>query len=145
MPGKGRAGLQAEQVNDRRRQIPQTHRLLDHLFGRGTPGGNDQEWDVQLGPIETRTVAEHARVFTETLAVVRGDDQPGSIEDTSTLEFVEQLPELFIEVGDAIVVSGGDERDLLRRETTPVQIPPILDQPALAAGRHDSETVNPPR
>src|SRR5262245_8074194 len=71
-PGKRRAGLKTEHVDDRRRQVPQAHRLSHDLFGRATPRGNDQKGNVQLGLIETRTVAENAGVLAETLPVVRG-------------------------------------------------------------------------
>ena len=89
-PGKRRAGLLTEHVDDRRRQVPQAHRLLDDLFGRAAAGGNDQKRNVQLGLIETRAVAENAGVLAETFTVVRGDDQPGSLQNTAPVELVEQ-------------------------------------------------------
>ena len=35
---------------------------------------------MKLGVVETPTVNEDARVLSETLAVVRGDDQPGFLQ-----------------------------------------------------------------
>ena len=71
---------------------------------------------MQLGLVETRPVAEDARVLAEALAVVRGDDQPGSLEDAAPVELVEQLAELLVEVGDAIVVGVDAQRQVLRAE-----------------------------
>ena len=65
---------------------------------------------MQLGLIETGSVAENAGVLAETFPVVRGDDQPGSVQDTTLPQLVQQLPDLFIEVGDAIVVSIDGKR-----------------------------------
>ena len=131
VPGKRRAGLQAGHVDDRRRQVPQADRLVDDLLRRAPPGRDDQERDVQLGLVEARPVAEDAGMLAETLAVVRGDDQPGLLEDPAPVQLVDQLPELLIEVRDAIVVGVGGECDALGRERRLVELPPVLDQDAL--------------
>ena len=62
---------------------------------------------MQLGLVKTRAVAENAGVLTETFAMVRGDDQPGSLQNPAPVQLVDQLPELLIEVRDAIVISVG--------------------------------------
>ena len=49
-------------------------------------------------------------MLAETFPVVRGDDQPGPVQDTAAPQIVEQLADLFIEVGDAIVVSIDGKR-----------------------------------
>ncbi len=109
-PGKGEPASRSEHVDDRRGQVPQTHRFLDDLLGRGATRGNDQKGNVQLGLIETGSVAENAGVLAETFPVVRSDDQPGSVQNTAPPQLVQQLPDLFIEVRDAIVVSIDGKR-----------------------------------
>ncbi len=54
-------------------------------------------------------MAEYAGVLAETFAMVRGDDQPGSLQEPATIQLVNQLPELLIEVGDAIVIGVRDK------------------------------------
>ena len=107
LSGKWRASLQSGHVDDRRGQVPQTDRLFDDLLRGATPGRNNHERDVQLGFVETRTVAENAGVLTETLAMIRRDDQPGSSQDPAPVQLVDQHPELLIEIRDAIVIRVG--------------------------------------
>ena len=47
---------------------------------------------MQLGLIETRAVAENAGVLAEALTVVRGDDQPGSLQNAASPQLVDSLP-----------------------------------------------------
>ena len=68
---------------------------------------------MQLGLVETRTMAENAGMLTETLAVVRGDDQPGLLQNPASLQLVDQLPELLIEIRDAVVISVDRKRHTL--------------------------------
>ncbi len=68
---------------------------------------------MKLRLVEARSVAEHAGMFAETLAVVRDDDEPGPVEDGTTLELVDQPSQLLIEVRDTIVVSVASQSDLL--------------------------------
>ncbi len=77
---------------------------------------------MELRLVETRSVPEHAGFFAETLAVIRGDDHPGTIENGTAIEFVDQLAKLLIEVGDAVIVRVETETDLVRGR-------PVLDQP----------------
>ena len=55
-------------------------------------------------------------MLAEALAVVRGDDHPGPIEDRARSELVEQSAELLVEVRDAVVVGVADEREIPRRD-----------------------------
>ena len=48
-----------------------------------------------------------AGVLAEAFAMVRGDDQPGSLQSPAVFQFVDQLAELLIEIRDAIVISVG--------------------------------------
>ena len=47
---------------------------------------------MQLGIIETAAVNENAAMFSETLAVVRGDDQPGFFQNPTPVQLVDSLP-----------------------------------------------------
>ena len=67
---------------------------------------------MDLRLIETRAVPEHAGLFAEALAMIRRDDDPGSLEDGTAIELVDQSPELLIEIRDAIVVAVAAEVDL---------------------------------
>ena len=101
---------------------------------------------MQLGLVETLPVAEDAGMFAETLAMVRHDDQPGILEDSATAQLVNQLPELLIEIGDAIVIGIGGELHALGREGRLVELPPMLDQDALIIiARLDAEPMESPR
>ena len=131
--GKRRTGLKTEYVDDRRRHVPQAHRLLDDLFGRAAPRRNDQERNVQLALIEAIAMAENARVLAEAFTVVRGDEEPGLLQNAARLELVKQLPDLLIEDRDAIVIRGGGKGYVPRRDVSLVQLGPILDQRVLAA------------
>ena len=68
---------------------------------------------MQLGLVKTLAVAENAGVLAETLAMVRGDDQPGSLQNSAAVQLVDQFPDLLIEVRDAIVISVGGKRHTL--------------------------------
>ena len=101
---------------------------------------------MQLGLVETRAVAENAGVLAETFAMVRGDDQPGSLQDPAPVQLVDQLAELLIEIRDAIVIGVGGECHALGRDSRLVELPPVLDQEALiVVGRLDPETMKPSR
>ena len=105
---------QTGHVDYRRRQVSKTDRLADGSASSPLPpGGTNNEWNVQLGLIETLAVAENAGVLTETFAVVRGDDQPCSLQDPAPVKLVDQLPELLIEIRDAIVISVGGKCHIL--------------------------------
>ena len=84
-------------------------RFLDDLRRTASTWRDHEERDVQLRLVEARAVAEDAGMFAETLAVVRGDDQPRLLEDPASLQLVDQLPELLVEVRDAIVVGVDGE------------------------------------
>ena len=56
-----------------------------------------------------------ARLFTEALAVVRRDDQPGRFKDATALQFVDQPAQLLVQIRDAVVIGVALERDLPRR------------------------------
>ena len=43
-------------------------------------------------------MTEHTGVFTETLAMVRSDDQPGLLQYSAPIQLVHQLPKPLIEV-----------------------------------------------
>ena len=56
-------------------------------------------------------MAEDIRVFAEAFAVVGNDDQPGVFENAASVERVDQFTDLFVEIGDAVVVGVGSELD----------------------------------
>ena len=64
---------------------------------------------MQLGLVETHAVAKIAGVLTEAFTMVRGDDQPGSLQNPTPVQLVDQLAELLIEIRDAIVISVDGE------------------------------------
>jgi hypothetical protein len=83
-------------------------------------------------------VPENAGVLTETFTVVWGDDQPGLLQYPAPVQFIDQPPELPIEIRDAIVISVGDKCDTLGWDSRLVELPPIFDQEALIiVGRLD--------
>ena len=86
---------------------------------------------MQLGLVKTRAVAENAGVLAETFAMVRGDDQPGLLQNPAPLQLVDQLPDLLIEIRDAIVISVGGKCHALGQDRRLVELPPVLDQGAL--------------
>ena len=99
---------------------------------------------MQLGLVKTLAVAENAGVLAETFAMVRGDDQPGLLQNPAPVQLVDQLAELLVEVRDAIVISVGGEGHALGRDRRLVELPPVLDQDALiVVGRLDPETMKP--
>ena len=84
---------------------------------------------MELRLVEARPVAEDAGMLAEALAVVRGDDHPGPLEDAAALELVDQPAQLLIEVRDAVVVGVADEaRSAAAESPRLVQRPPVLDQ-----------------
>ena len=59
---------------------------------------------MELRLVEARPMAEDAGMLAEALAVVRGDDHPGPIEDPAAAELVDQPAQLLVEIRDAVVV-----------------------------------------
>ena len=59
---------------------------------------------MDLRLIEARSMPEDAGMLAKALAVVPGDNHPGSIENPSSLQFVDQPAELLVQVRDAVVV-----------------------------------------
>ena len=111
---KGNHGDQASESSD----------ALSHFTNSDSARGNEEKWYVQLGLIQARPVAEDAAMLAEAFAVVRGNDQPGSLENSPPGELVDQPPELLVEVGDAIVISVDGEGQVLWHETNLVQVSP---------------------
>ena len=56
---------------------------------------------------------EDAWMLAEAFAVVRGDDQPCTLEASAVFQLVDQTTQAFVEVGDAVVISIGGQGDLL--------------------------------
>ena len=83
---------------------------------------------MELRLVETRPVQEHTGMFAEALAVVRGDDHPGPLEDRAAIELVDQPAELLVKVRDAVVVRVASEIDLMRGWPLLDQRTPILEQ-----------------
>src|SRR5262249_18663582 len=104
---------------------------------------NDHERNVELSPVETRPVPEHSRLFAKTLAVIRGDDHPGSLEEGTAIELVDQPAELLIEIGHAVVVGVASEIDLVLRRPVLAQGQPISEPGRLSVvPRLDPETMD---
>jgi hypothetical protein len=59
-------------------------------------------------------------VLAQLLAVVRGDDDDGLIEDAATPQRREQVAELPVQVGEAVVVGIADQILLVRGEAVVV-------------------------
>src|SRR5262249_33589974 len=102
-------GLLAGQIDDRRRQVAETDGLLHYLRRRSSARRDEEKRNVNLGLGEALAVAQNASRLAETLPVVRGDDQPGLSQSTAALQVVDQFTDLFIEVGDAVVIGIGGE------------------------------------
>ena len=95
--------------------------------GRAPRRRNDHQRNMELRLVETRSVPEHAGMLAEALAVVRGDDHPGPLENGTAIELVDQPAELLVEIRDAVVVGVAAEIDLVRGR-------PVLDQAAANPG-----------
>src|SRR5262249_47311365 len=119
------------QIRDRRSYVAQAHGLFDDLLGRAFTRRNDQQRHVKLRLVETLAVAENTGVLAEALAMVGGDDQPGLFENSAPVQLVDQLPELLIEIRDAIVISVSDKCHARRRHGSLIKLPPMLNQTAL--------------
>ena len=76
--------------------------------------------------VQAPRVAEEL-VLSEMLAVVGGHDDNRVAEYAAALEFHEELPELFIEVGDAVVVGVDRQLHFVGVELPLVQRPPTAD------------------
>ena len=48
-------------------------------------------------------------MLAETFAVVGNDDQPGVFENAASVERIDQFTNLFVEIGNAVVVGIGSE------------------------------------
>jgi hypothetical protein len=64
---------------------------------------------VQLRLIKTDNISEYIFLFTETLAVDRGDNDPGVLQNAARLELIYQPSHLLVEIRDAVVVGGDGE------------------------------------
>ena len=89
---------------------------------------------MELRLVEARAVPEHAGMLAETFPVVRGDDQPGPVEDVTAVELVDQPAELLVEIRDAVVVGGANEGILAHGEPPLVDSTPVFDEIHLALG-----------
>ena len=115
---------------------------VDDSWRRASRGGNDHKRNMELGLVETRPVPEDAGLFAEALAVIRGDDDPGPLEDGTTSEFIDQTAELLVEIGDTVIVRVASEMDLLRRRPPLRQHQPVLDHGRLTlVARFGTEPV----
>ena len=82
---------------------------------------------MTLRLVERRSMKEHTGVLTEVLAVVRGKNQPGTLEDRLAPELVDQHAQLLIEFGDAVVVGIASKGNLLGGSPLPDHPDPIFD------------------
>ena len=90
-------------------------------------------------------MAVDAGVLAEALAMVGGDDQPGPLQDPRR-PAVDQLADLLVEIGHAIVVGVDGEGHFLGRDRRLVDPPPVLDQAAaVVVDRLGPEPMEPPR
>ncbi len=82
-----------------------------------------------IGLVQARPVDEHAFVFSETLAVIRDEDDPGPIQCLARSSSSSSRPDSLVDRCDALVIAVDDERQLLRRDSARfVQGPPAPDQ-----------------
>src|SRR4051794_33416223 len=93
----------SDQVGDRRGDVTQAHGAGDDPSLRYAPGEADQQWDVQLRPVEADPMPSKP-VLAEGLAVVGRDDDERIIQHPTSLEFGKQLAELTVKVRKAVVV-----------------------------------------
>ena len=54
-------------------------------------------------------MAKGIRMLAEAFAVVGNDDQPGVFENAASVERIDQFTNLFVEIGNAVVVGIGSE------------------------------------
>ena len=103
--------MKIKHVDNCRSQVTQGYRFLDNTRGY-TAWGDDQQGNVQFSLVETCSMAENTEVLTEAFPMVRRYDQPGSVQYTLPLELVEQLPDLFIKIGNAVIISINGKRKI---------------------------------
>ena len=56
-------------------------------------------------------MAKNISMFAKAFAVVGNDDQPGVFQNAAPVERVDQFTDLLVEIGNAVVVGIGSERN----------------------------------
>src|SRR5262249_27707606 len=76
---KRRAGALPGELDDRRRQVPEAHRLADNPSSPQVGGRHDQKGYADLGPVQALTVIEEV-VFPQSLTMIGRDDHQRLIQ-----------------------------------------------------------------
>src|SRR5438067_1688868 len=76
--------------------------------------------DAASVPIQT--------VLAEMLAMIGRYDDQGVLEQSAVLQPLEELPELVVEVGDAVVVRISRQRQIARGDMPLVETKPVAEQ-----------------
>ena len=89
---------------------------------------------MDLRPVETLAMHEQI-MFAQALAMVGCDNDQCSIEDATTLQVVEQRAELFIQIGQAIIISIASQVQVALGQALLVQeAPSHQDVPEILLG-----------
>ena len=141
-PGNGEPAALTRDIDNGRRHVAQTHHFCGDPAAHRSAGRTDQEWNVQLGVIQTRAVREITGVLAEALAVVGDNEEPCPFTQPASIERIEQNAELLVEISDAIVIGIDGKRHARGRDRFFVEQPPLPDQePLVWVGRLGSESV----
>ena len=125
-PGTGIV-CQASQLDDRRRQIAQTHGLADDAPRVPARREDEKERHADLGPIEALPVLEQL-VIPKLLAVVGSDDDQRAIHWPAPAELDEEPPQPPVEIRQAVFVGIEDQVGEVLVEMELVDLAPVLDE-----------------
>ena len=122
-----RLGLQADQIDDRRRQIAEADRVGHNPLSSGRARRNDQERHADFMAVQALAMVKQI-VFSQSFAMIGGHDDQGSIEHAASCQFVEQFAQLLVQIGHAIVVGVPRQSSVDRTNIQLVDRLPVVDQ-----------------
>jgi hypothetical protein len=99
---------EAQQVGHGGRQVAKAHGFADDPGRRVSSGREDEQGDMEQGPVQAVPVADQV-VVIEMLAVIGGHDHHRIREEPLPFEFPEEPSELIIEVCDATVIGIAEQ------------------------------------
>ena len=131
-PGKGDLAPSPIKFDDSCRQIAEADRFFDNSGSPFPRRRDDHERHADLGPVEALTMVVQV-VLPQPFAMIRSHDQQGPIEDASALQFIEQLAQFFVQVGETIIVGVMGQCLKVRVQMELVQVTPGIEY--LGVGR----------
>ena len=131
-PGEWRIGRQAQQVDDRRRQVAQAHGLGDGA-ARRSRRREDHQRDVNLVEVQAIAMVEHT-MLPELFSMVRRDDHQGVLQHANAVELVQQRPDLPVQEGDAIVVTVAGQLHVPGANVSLILIPVVQEHLVISPG-----------